>query len=96
MFHVGIKSGAYGDDIVRLTFLFQTNHYNLSRIQLETLETLAPGRAPTAPPLSPSSVRKMNRSRGEEMMEEEEEEEEEGEGEGDRTGGGDEMADQSE
>ncbi|KAF8374831.1 hypothetical protein PRIPAC_81260 [Pristionchus pacificus] len=63
--------------------------------ELETLETLAPGRAPTAPPLSPSSVRKMNRSRGEEMMEEEEEEEEEGEGEGDRTGGGDEMADQS-
>ncbi|GMS96222.1 hypothetical protein PENTCL1PPCAC_18397 [Pristionchus entomophagus] len=34
--------------------------------ELETLETLAPCRAPTAPPLSPSSVRKMSRSRGEE------------------------------
>ncbi|GMR48645.1 hypothetical protein PMAYCL1PPCAC_18840 [Pristionchus mayeri] len=63
--------------------------------ELETLETLAPCRPPTAPPLSPSSVRKMSKQRGEKSEEEEEEreeagggeEEEEGEGEGVRGEG---------
>ncbi|GMT26075.1 hypothetical protein PFISCL1PPCAC_17372 [Pristionchus fissidentatus] len=68
--------------------------------QLDTLEELAPSAAPVQIPLSPSSLRKMSRSRGEEDEVEEREMEDEEEGEGQEEagaveGGGDSAGDQS-